>query len=189
MSNINNINAVIEELQNRFPEAEVKQSVVEKAYGTEIGITLRKPNEDISPCFYIDDESIEEIGVNAYVDRLLDAVNMGDMKAKTTGDFSKLFDFEQVKDKIIARLINPETAAAYIINKPSVQFEDMYITFAIDLSEEVGGENGMASTPVTNDLFNSWGITKEELFEIAKVNMREQADIRDLFGLTADLMK
>ncbi len=130
-----------------------------KYIGLRIGNGDVKPQIRINDYFqsYIDDDmAISEI--------LLDLEKIMD----TVPDFKVLdtLDFNNAKDKIFFRLINLELNKNELENIPYKKFLDLAIIFYIYIKN---GTNEH-SIKITNNILEKWGITVDELYEIAYNN-------------------
>lgn len=76
--------------------------------------------------------------------------------------------FEQVKDYLCCRLVNPKQRADLLKKTPSIPYLDLAVIFYIDFGqwENIYGLNCI----ITNKNFNDWDISLEELYTLAKKN-------------------
>lgn len=89
------------------------------------------------------------------------------LKASISGD---LTSFDKVKDRIVCRLVNPKRCKPAIDQLVHKGFLDMTMTFRIIVSFEEAEESTLISMPISNMLFSEWGITVDQLYEIAAKN-------------------
>ena len=92
---------------------------------------------------------------------------MRTLKASISGD---LTSFDKVKDRIVCRLVNPKRCKPAIDQLVHKSFLDMTMTFRIIVSFEEAEESTLISMPISNMLFSEWGITVDQLYEIAAKN-------------------
>lgn len=76
-------------------------------------------------------------------------------------------DYDKVRDKIICRLVNYELNRKGLENIPHVEFLDFAVTFHIMVSSR---DKHIETMQVTNKIFETFGITIDELYAIALVN-------------------
>lgn len=140
--------------------AEVKE--MEKANGVvRIGITV-SPENGIAPVVYID---------NAYedgkeIEEVVDMVNtMISANGNVNIDMDMLTEFENVKDKIRARLYSNETKAEVFKSAKEYGFEDLILVPYIENVIENG------SVKISNALLKAWGVDAETVMEIAMANV------------------
>jgi len=79
-------------------------------------------------------------------------------------DVSKITDFNLAKDHIAARVVGMEDNADLLDQRPHAEMDDLAVTYCVMLGEGV---------PVTNQLMETWGVTQEELHDLAKANQDE----------------
>ena len=83
-------------------------------------------------------------------------------------DVSNVLDFEQVKDKIIPKLINAEMNQELLANRPHMMEADLAIQFMVQVDRS---EDGVASCAIDNKMLEGYGIEVDELYQIAMENM------------------
>ncbi len=144
--------------------AEVKE--IEKANGVvRIGITV-SPENGIAPVVYID---------NAYedgkeIEEVVDMVNaMISANGNVNIDMNMLTEFENVKDKIRARLYSNETKAEVFKSAKEYGFEDLILVPYIENVIETEEKNG--SVKIDNGLLKAWGVDAETVMETAMANV------------------
>ena len=114
-----------------------------------------------------------------------EAMNYMAMAGWKTED-TMITDFDQVKDNIVCRLANAEMNEEYLANKPHTFVEDLAVVYVIDLG---GNEAGHMSAPITNTLMEQYGITTEELHDIALHNLSEsQIEFKTMRDVLVDMM-
>lgn len=82
-------------------------------------------------------------------------------------NIGSIFQYDQAKEKLFMRVSSAEKNQELLQNVPYELKEDLAITFhlAVDL-----GEEGLASTMITNNIMEQYGITKEQLYQDALVS-------------------
>lgn len=143
------------------------------------GLYINIDGEKISPIIYLEqfyeryenNESLANIGMSIY-----------ELYKSQEPDFivPDVKDFDAVKNKIVFKLINTENNKESLKGVPSIPHLDMSAVFRIQLSSE-------ASIVVSNELFNMWSISKNELGRIAlentrKLNAPQLIDIESVIG-------
>lgn len=78
-----------------------------------------------------------------------------------------MFDFEQVKDSIVFRVVGAEKNQSRIQNMPHCIEHDMALIYQIMMQKT---EYGMASIQITNDLMGTLGVDETTLHEVAMKN-------------------
>ncbi len=164
----------VQAVEGRIKEA-VKESVAvrihtaEKNNGTiRRGLTLTEQDINISPTIYLEEYyrqfqnggSLEHI--TSDILRLYNEVRF----QKSWGE-EKLYDYSQVKEKVIYRLVNYESNEKMLRNVPYIVYLDLAIVFCVLL--EVS-KYGTATMAIRNDHLDLWGVEKEELYRQASEN-------------------
>lgn len=78
-----------------------------------------------------------------------------------------MFDFEQIKDSIVFRVVGAEENQSRIQNMPHRIEHDMALIYQIMMQKT---EYGMASIQITNDLMETLGVNETTLHEVAMKN-------------------
>lgn len=78
-----------------------------------------------------------------------------------------MFDFEQVKDSIVFRVVGAEENQSRIQNMPHRIEHDMALIYQIMMQKT---EYGMASIQITNDMMGTLGVDEKTLHEVAMKN-------------------
>ena len=85
-------------------------------------------------------------------------------------DIAQITDFEQIKGKLVPRLINAEMNSELLEARPHKLVADLAVTYCALLDQSF---DGTASVAVTNELMKMWNTSVEELHEIAVANLSE----------------
>ena len=164
----------VQAVEGRIKEA-VKESVAvrihtaEKNNGTiRRGLTLTEQDINISPTIYLEEYyrqfqnggSLEHI--TSDILRLYNEVRF----QKSWGE-EKLYDYSQVKEKVIYRLVNYESNEKMLRNVPYIVYLDLAIVFCVLLEVT---KYGTATMAIRNDHLELWGVEKEELYRQASEN-------------------
>lgn len=135
-----------------------------------VGISIKKVGSNIAPNVYLekyftqyqDGEDMDTI-----IDEIATVFVENDVK---DFDINDLTNYSRVKDRIYARLINTESNKEYLANKPHTEFADLSVMYAVNIGMNA---NGMSSVPITYSMLEGFGITKEELHDVAIQNIKE----------------
>ena len=162
----------IEYLNEQYEgEAEVSVKDVIKNNGIILrGITICFKGVNISPTIYLNDlyrdyergDSFEE--VCAQMKKMID-----DAAVRDDVDISFIKSYEDMKERVLCKLINTEKNRDYLENVPHVDFLDLSVVFYTRISDNAFGSGTIV---ITNDYFKAWNIPVETLFEDAKENTR-----------------
>lgn len=135
----------------------VKNGVEKTAY------CFRKNSANVVPTFYLDDEAWSELTdaealetIKYHIDNVPNAYR----------DIDFIKDFEAIKDKLTV-IVN-RIFADNIVSRPILNFYEG-VTVKID-------DN--SSIKVTKDIINAWGVSEDELFEIAENNSTDMFNVK-----------
>lgn len=169
----------LEELKNRlvlqYPgKLTAQRNTVVKNNGISMqGILLCEEGSRLLPNFYLEGQyeeykhhrktmgEIAEYVLNCYEQE----------KKKTQSVLSRIdFEWESVREHVTFRLINKEKNKEMLKTSPYEEFLDLALVYqyTIQISSEVQG-----TAQITNEHFESFGITREELYETAKRNTKQ----------------
>ena len=134
------------------------------------GITVCFNGVNISPTVYLNDlyrdyergESFES--VCATLKTMID-----DAAVRDDVDISFIKSYEEMKGRVLCKLINTKKNTDYLETVPHVDFLDLSVVFYTIVSDNAFGSGTIV---VTNDYFNTWNISLDTLFEDAKENTR-----------------
>lgn len=165
-------NCIIDVLPEDFADANVEIREVTKNNDTKLtGLVVTKKGSNIAPNVYLEAFYQEYQNGKDYEDVLEHIAEVVvKYSPKEQFDASNLTDLDKVRNRIIPRLINAKRNEEYLIDKPHRLVEDLAVVYAVNISED---ETGTMSAPVTYSLIESYGITPEELDNIAMYNLEE----------------
>ncbi len=184
--------------------AEIVKNNVEKKIGKDYQVTVQKAAKnngviytglcikrnglDAAPLIYLDDY-FEKYKKN-YITLLevTEHVIRYGRKENQFVDIKRFLNYENVRDKIVYRLINTESNRELLKHIPHVEFLDLSIVFRYLLKEKAFGS---ASILIYNDHMKLWDVTIEELYESAKENSQrlERPEIKSMVQVLCDIME
>lgn len=179
---------VEEELDEGY---EVHETTAIKNNGVKYtGLLIRAEGDTISPTIYLEKFLADyEAGKIKLIDAAREIIKVYESsKIEKPFKVSGITNFEECKGKIFYKLINAEMNKELLKTAPhKIVCEDLAIVFYIKVSID---KNGMSSALVNNDLMKIWGISDEELYEIAVVNTPNlfKERILDLQEMLASMM-
>lgn len=96
-------------------------------------------------------------------------------------------EYENVKNLLGVRLVNREFNKEYLVDKPHKEFLDLAIIFTVDLAMF---NNAASVIVVTENLFNSWGVSLDELYNDALENYRKNNKVvfNSMSDVVADIL-
>ena len=190
-------NSVAENIRDYLPEqyqnAEITIQEVTKSNDIVLsGLMIRTEDNNIAPNIYLENfyQEYEEGKDFSEIMQTISDVRVHNEMSKGF-DVSRLTDLDKVRDNIICRLVNKEMNEGFLENKPYTNFEDLAVVYAVNLGNLQGGR---MTAPITNQMMEQYGITKEELHDIALHNLAnsqlEFKSMRDtlmeMMGITED---
>ena len=185
-------NSVADQIKDFLPEkyedASVTLQDVTKNNDTVLtGLLIKTEDSNIAPNIYLENFFEQYQDGRDMADILQNIADVRVQHEMEQGfDVSRLTDFDQVKDNIICKLVNAELNADYLADKPHIMMEDLAVVYAIDLG---GNESGHMSAPITNSLMEQYGVTTEELHDIALHNLSEsQIEFKTMRDVLVDMM-
>ena len=157
---------------------------VEKANGViTTGITKRIEGMNIAPTIYIDSAYAMEKSVEE------SAKKIGEMmeayQPKENMDLSCLLDYENVKDRLRARLYNKATKADIFRSAEVYGFDDLVIIPYIEVTDFM--KDGWIK--VSESLFNHWGVSEKEVIDTAMMNTDENIEIMSMAEIMANMLR
>ena len=163
------------ELQKRNPYWSIQITHVPKVNGIVLtGLLVLSDKSNISPTIYLENfykeykaglslEAIVEKVESLYYEHNVDEVCF---------DVKKLLDFENVKSRLLFKVINKEKNKELLLRVPNKNFHDLVIVFYVLLSDEEWLD-GLASVLVDNKMLEYWKCNLDEIYDIAFKNTRE----------------
>ena len=165
---------ILRYLPDSFSDADVSITDILKNNDTKLcGLLIKANDSNIAPNIYLE----------GYY-RMFESGDSMDMVMRKIADtylehsqvenfeVSQITDWEQVKNRVSCRLINAEYNKDYLAEKPHTYFEDLAVVYYVDLG---GNENGRMSTVINNQLMESYGVSVEELHQVALDNLSHSA--------------
>lgn len=136
------------------------------------GLSVMGGNENISPTIYLNDyykEFMEGREIGTIIDEIIDIYERNKLNAPINVSF--FTEFEQVKKKIMYKLINYDKNRELLEKVPHVRFLDLAIVFYCLVSDDIF-EN--ATILIHNSHMDIWNVDTDELFSIASENTPRQ---------------
>ena len=149
--------------------SQVEISVVKKNNGvSKAGLFIRESGQDVSPILYLDDyyihyqngELLENV-IKKIRDDYNEKVQMAAVK------IPNLQEFENVRGKIIYRLVNYEKNKELLEDCPHRRLHDLAVTFRWVAHID---DDGVSTSLITNRQVKEWGITVNDLVLAAQQN-------------------
>ena len=170
-----------------YSDSEVSINSVLKNNSAKLdGLIIKKPESHICPNIYLNQYYADYEDGREIDDILSDIVHVRQMTdAPADLDVSAITDFNRIRDKIAAKLINTYQNREYLEDKPHTDIADLSAVYYIDLRSD---SLGNMTTVITDSLLAQYGITLEKLHEIAIQNMVTKARFCNMFEILSELM-
>lgn len=165
------IELVTKELEKVYPDAEIQviesqKNSIKKSNLLIMGDRGITPSITLEPYY---DMYIFGMKIDKVLEKIISDYEKHSMNIDAMSSIARIVeDFEQVRNFIFIRTINTELNKDFLKDIPSISLFDLSGIFWINVEDVIEG----ASITVTNALLKSWGIKKEELFEIALKNIK-----------------
>lgn len=160
---------VCEELKNRMQHIEVHTHTATKNNSVKLrAITISEKGVHAVPTFYLDvyyEDYMNGTEVETIIKRIMELYQ--EKKYKGGLDLEELLKWENIKDKVVCRLINREKNKEMLKNVPYIPWLDLAVIFCLVLKDDT---EEMATVMVNQKLCNTWKKTTEDLLEVAKRN-------------------
>jgi len=166
------VGKIREFLPESFASAEVSLQVVRKNNDLQLtGLTIRSTESNICPTIYLE-KFYEEYESGTDMSEILERIAQVRMEHEVAEPFdvAQITDFEQIKGKLVPRLINAEMNSELLEARPHKLVADLAVTYCALLDQSF---DGTASVAVTNELVKMWNTSVEELHKIAVANLAE----------------
>lgn len=139
---------------------------------------------------------VPNIYLNSYYEQLKDGRDLEDILSEIARirqshegpldlDVAAISNWEQVKSKVLVKLVNSAQNAEYLEGKPHTDIADLSAIYYIDLGTD---ECGNMTTVITDALLQQYGISTEELHQTAVQNMGSKARFCSMFEVLSELM-
>lgn len=158
----------------------------EKANGViKTGVSVPTNKAGISAQIYVDEMHKDGLTVDEAVEKIRELLSR-EQESNINLDFFS--DFEKVKPLLRARLYNKATTSDVYRSASEYGLDDLIITAAVNLPSMDG------SVKVKQEHLKTWGVSADELLDIAEENSKEAATLEDMadvlvsMGAPADMV-
>lgn len=169
---------LMEELKNKLGEGyEVSPVDVNKNNGTILhGISILLKGNIGGPTVYVDNFYQRFQGTNEEIEEMIDYI-LEDIRACYEIDDEELqrnvYEYDRAKEHLRVALCNYEANKETLSSRPHKRILDLAVTACI--RSETTPVRGSGFITVSNTLLQIWGVSKEEMFDIALENtMKEE---------------
>ena len=161
---------ILEALKERFgEECQIEYKEVLKNNGVKLdGVIVRQNNCVVSPTVYVNDY-YEDFSNGENINNIADIIErlIRDNTIEDEFDADELILFDNVKDRIVFKLINYERNKELLETVPYKKYLDLAIVYYISVKEDIFE---CASILINNSHLKLWNKTLEEIDELAVKN-------------------
>ena len=162
--------AVKNEVSKRL-EKEVRVKKIRQNNATvRYGLVIIEKGINLNATIYLDYYYgiYEQVGMEAVIERVISVYEKN--KPSESIDLHELLNFEKIRSRLGAKLINYEKNMEYLRNIPHTRFLDLAIVPIIIWKVD---DTGRESIVVNNNMKKEWGVSTTEIIDIALENIKE----------------
>jgi len=137
------------------------------------GITIRKSNNPVAPCIYLESFYKRYEDGDSLNDVLYDIADMRVRNERQDINVDDFCSWDKIKDKVVVKLINKNMSDGYLKDKPHKTFGDLATVYMIEASSD-----GHAA--INDRIFDEYNITLDELHDTAMDNLVKQFDFKGM---------
>lgn len=165
-------NNILKYLPPEYEDANVKVTQIQKNNGVQLdGMIIETENTNVFPTIYLNDfyrEHVDGAEMVSIMEKIKDV--QLEHALDTRMDVSKITDINNVRDRIIPRIINAERNEELLNDRPHMLMDDLAVTYHIQLD---GCQDALATVAITDAVASQLGVTQPELHDIALTNLPE----------------
>ena len=175
-------------LPESYADASVRIAEVTKNNDqVKTGLLVRNENSNIAPNIYLEsffDELTSGSDINDVMTHLAEVRIAHEVEQDL--DTSFVSDFDKAKEHIVPKLVSKEMNETLLSGIPYTDFSDMAVMYQVKVGND---EIGKGSITITNNIMESYGITTEQLHDIAISNMKtEDIEFKTMRDVLANMM-
>ena len=164
------LNGIASWLPEDYKDTEIRLDTVIKNNDLKLtGLIIKKNGSNIAPTIYLEPFYEKYLCGSSLSDVLKEIAELR-VESDPCGnyDMSEILDFENCRDKIFPRIVSRDMNTERLKERPYMTVADLAIVFVIVIGEE---KLHTETITINNHLMNTWGITAEELQQIAMNNL------------------
>ena len=166
-------------LPDEYKDAKISFSEVTKNNDEKkTALLIQLPDEKVTPTIYLDSFVDMYEDPLTSEDEILSTISDVYVKNVKTGDSfgDKLIDriskgFESVKDIIVMQVVNTKMNETSLKDTPHREVEDLSIIYKLYLDR--GIEESIGTVRISDQMMEQWGVTEQELYDVALKNTKE----------------
>lgn len=163
---------ILGELPDIYSEFEVNIRKSMKNNGMELDGLCIHGHDNISPVIYLNgyyEKYNDGASLKSIMSEISECyINNVEHRGLTNDIAENVMSYENIKGNIFSKLVNTKNNEYMLSERPHTEYEDLSVTYHIMVSKD---ENGIASIPISNDMAKAYGVTAEELDQVARDNM------------------
>ena len=163
-----------EVLPEKLQGVKIEQHDVQKNNGLVLhSITVKPEDSNIAPNIYMD-SFYERYKDGASVDDLMEEIKETVVKhLEAPEEFQNVAqdfkNFDVIKDKIVMVAVNTERNAKLLSEVPHKDKEDLSLIYKVMVGNNI---DGIATITIRNEHMDLWGVTLDQLHELAMANTK-----------------
>lgn len=180
------VSGIKEYLPNKYSDAMVSFNPVLKNNGLILdALHIHRKGSNVTPNIYLN-SFYEQFEDGRSLDDILSDIARMQIENEDIPDIDTVAftDFQRARSRIKARLVNADLNADFLADKPHTIVADLATVYVIEFSS---CEGETMSATITQPILDSYGITVEELHQIALNNMTDDAYITSMSNLLSEL--
>ncbi len=154
-------------LPDDYAFADIKVNRYQKMNESYLGMAVLRDGQNVVPNINLENYYHEYLhgsdGIEAVMQHMADIVQSEAPKVQ----ISWLQNYETVKEHLFIRVCDVKENEVYLSNVPNKETDGLAVSCHISVDDINGGQ---ASTPVTNDMLEMYGVTADQLFTDAVQN-------------------
>lgn len=153
------------------------------------GLMVQSDTSNISPVIYLDDYYATyengDVKFETIINNILTVYEMH--KKDCYVDTSPLLSYENVRDKVIYKLINTDKNTELLQHIPHIAFHDLSIVFQVAIARETFGN---AYILIRNEHLATWGVSLDRIYDDACHNtpIMNKYEIKEIDDAIRELM-
>lgn len=169
---------ILKYLPEEYRNSKIKLNKTIKNNETLTGLIIQRDDSRVVPMIYLE-EFYKQYESGIQPENILKTI--ANIRVKHDNDIDVpsldfLTDYESSKGNIILKLVNAETNAAFLEDKPHRIIADLALVYAVKVDCHKY-EDMNSSCTINNSMLETWNVTEDMLYEVAISNLKENASI------------
>lgn len=169
---------ILKYLPEEYRNSKIKLNKTIKNNEILTGLIIQRDDSRVVPMIYLE-EFYKQYESGIQLENILKTI--ANIRVKHNDDIDVpsldfLTDYESSKGNIILKLVNAETNAAFLEDKPHRIIADLALVYAVKVDCHKY-EDMISSCTINNSMLETWNVTEDMLYEVAISNLKENASI------------